>query len=92
MRSIQDDAGSILVSDKTMTDRDVPESKWEREWLRGEKGGLYYLDDWGRKVYKRGPREPQPKKPDRTFKPKRGAFYRHLQSQIDSDGKNLDLC
>lgn len=75
-----------------MNEKPVSETKWERKWIRGEKGGLYYLDDWGRRVYKRPKRPTQKQRPKRSFTPKKGCFYRHLQSQIDSDGNNLDLC
>lgn len=60
----------------------------ERKWIKGVRGGEYYINELGIKVYKRN----QAKKPIRKFRPKRGAFYRHLQSQLDSDGDNLNLC
>ena len=60
----------------------------EKKWIKGARGGEYYINELGVKVYKRD----QSKKPSRSFKPKRGAFYRHLQSQINSDGDNLNLC
>lgn len=75
-----------------MKEKPVTEDKWEREWIRGEKGGLYYINDLGHKVYKREKRGPQRQKPKRKFTPRRGSFYRHLQNQVDADGKNLDLC
>jgi hypothetical protein len=63
----------------------------EREWLTGPLGGEYYVNERGERIYKREIRN-QKIKPSRSYKPKRGAFYRHLQNQVDSSGQNLDLC
>jgi len=60
----------------------------ERKWIKGVRGGEYYINELGVKIYKKD----QSKQYPRKFKPKRGAFYRHLRSQIDSDGDNLNLC
>ena len=60
----------------------------ERKWIKGARGGEYYVNELGVKVYKRD----QTKKYPSKFNPKRGAFYRHLQNQLDSDGDNLNLC
>ena len=63
----------------------------KREWITGPLGGEYYINERGVRIYKRDKRV-QKIKYSRSYKPRRGAFYRHLQNQIDSDGQNLDLC
>ena len=54
-----------------------------RELIRGERGGLYYIDDEGNRVYaiqsENKPREKRPSR--RTFNVPRGAFARYLENQ-----------
>lgn len=62
----------------------------DREWIVGPRGGLYYVSETGTVIYKRPQRKSR--KYTRKFKPRKGSYYRYLQSQVDGDGKNLDLC
>lgn len=37
------------------------------------------------------PRKKGPKRSKRVYVPKRGAFYRSLQNQVDNKGENLNI-
>ena len=60
----------------------------------GPRGGIYYLDDNGVKKHLRHltRKETKPKKKRRVYEPRRrGAFFRHLQNQVDSEGNRMNL-
>lgn len=60
----------------------------DKKWIKGPRGASYYINEQGDKVYRRY----QEKKYPRGYKPKQGAFYRHLQNQRGKNGDNLNLC
>jgi hypothetical protein len=60
----------------------------QREIFIGKRDGSYYINENGEKVYLTN--KPTAK-PNRRFKPKRGAFYRSIQNQLGIDGEKLNL-
>jgi len=54
-----------------------------KQLFQGERGGKYYLNEAGNKVYVNENRlnRKQKSKPRRTFKPRPGAFQRYLNHQ-----------
>jgi len=62
---------------------------------KGPRGGVYYLDNSGVKKHIRTHltlKEEKTKKKRRVYEPRRrGAFFRHLQNQVDSEGNRMNL-
>ena len=56
-----------------------------KQLYQGERGGKYYLNEAGNKIYvnesRRNRKALRKEKPNRSFKPRRGAFQRYLQNQ-----------
>jgi hypothetical protein len=66
-------------------DKLIEEFWYGKQLYQGERGGKYYLNESGNKIYvnesRRNRKELRKTKPNRTYKPRPGAFQRYLRHQ-----------